>query len=159
MTGPNGRALVLAMGNDLLGDDAVGLHAARMLRCVAPGHVDVVETGEAGFALLEFMHCYDHVLILDAIQTLECQPGSILRYSREDFTALLHPSPHYAGLPDLERLARQSGLHFPTHIAILAMEVEEMRHIGEELSPAVASALQHFVRDALQVLISWNGVS
>lgn len=49
------RILVLALGNDLLGDDGVGLEAARQIAGQVDGSVDVVETGEAGLALLELM--------------------------------------------------------------------------------------------------------
>ena len=47
--------VVLALGNDILGDDAVGFHAARSLRSEPWEGVDVVETGEAGLALLDHL--------------------------------------------------------------------------------------------------------
>jgi hydrogenase maturation protease len=53
------RILVLALGNDLLGDDGVGLEAARQIAGQVDGSVDVVETGEAGLALLELMEGYE----------------------------------------------------------------------------------------------------
>jgi hydrogenase maturation protease len=159
LTQVNGRALVLAMGNDILSDDGVGLHAARLLRWVLPENVDIIETGEAGFALLELMTGYRRVLILDAIQTRKHPPGTLLHYTRENFTAILSPSPHYAGLPDLEVLAKRTGIDFPARILILAMEVEDMRHIGEELSPSVAKSLHAYVREAHTILEEWNASS
>ena len=152
----NGRALVVALGNDILCDDGVGLHAARLLRWVLPKNVDIIETGEAGFALLELITGYDRVLILDAIQTHKYPPGTVLQYDRANFAAILSPSPHYAGLPDLEVLAQRTGIDFPTTILILAMEVEDMRHIGEELSPSVAKSLHAYVREAHTILGEWN---
>lgn len=59
------RILVLALGNDLLGDDGVGLEAARQIAGQVDGSVDVVETGEAGLALLELMEGYERALLID----------------------------------------------------------------------------------------------
>ncbi|MBN1446400.1 MAG: hydrogenase maturation protease [Bacteroidetes bacterium] len=151
----SGRMLVLAMGNDLLSDDGVALHAARLLRKVAPTSVDVRETGEAGFALLEFLEGYDRALILDAIETGNHEPGTLLRLTEEDFTALPSPSPHYAGLPDLRLLAERSGIRFPADVLILAMEVEDARSIGEQLTPKVSVELQTYVREADGILRDW----
>ena len=46
------RAVVLGLGNDLLGDDGIGLSVAREVRRRAPPGVEVVESGEAGLALI-----------------------------------------------------------------------------------------------------------
>jgi hydrogenase maturation protease len=149
------RALVLAMGNDLLADDGVGIHAARLLRTLVPPRVDIVETTEAGFALLEFLEGYEKVLILDAIQTGKAPPGTIISLAPEDFSCVDSPSPHYAGLPDLQKLARNCGIAFPSHVQILAMEVQDPYSIGAPLTPAVAFSLQDYVRTALSLLHEW----
>lgn len=147
--------LVLAMGNDLLSDDGVALHAARLLRRIVPEHVDVVETGEAGFALLEHLEGYDRALILDAIETGAHEPGTLLPFTQQDFTAIPSPSPHYAGLPDLRELAKRNSIAFPDTILILAMEVKDARSIGEEMTPPVAGALQNYVCTAAAIIREW----
>lgn len=149
------RVLVLAMGNDILADDGVGLHASRLLRTIAPPGVDFVETSEAGFALLEFLQGYDHVLILDAIQTGKEPPGTVIPLTADDFACVESPSPHYAGLPDLKKLAAHCGINFPSTVRILAMEVEDPYSIGAPLTPAVAFALQDYVRSAHTMLQTW----
>ena len=158
MSGRNGRAgriLVLAMGNDLLSDDGAALHASRLLRWIAPDHVDVVETSEAGFALLEFLEGYPRALILDAIRTGKHAPGTLMQLTQEDFAPIESPSPHYAGLPDLRALADQSGISFPDEVLMLAMEVRDPYSIGEELTPEVSMALQDYVRAAADILMRW----
>jgi len=47
------RILLLALGNDIMGDDAVGLVAARALKNEFSDGVDIVEASVAGFRLLE----------------------------------------------------------------------------------------------------------
>lgn len=148
--------LLLALGNDLLGDDGVGLAAARLLQPEFQGAVEVVETSEAGLALVELMEGYQRALLLDSIITGRCLPGTVLEFSPEDFQRVLAPSPHYAGLPEVLALAGNLGISFPQEIRILAVEVAEPRTFHEGLSPLVEQALPGFVAQARQVLDGWR---
>ena len=153
---PVSRQLLLALGNDLLGDDGAGWAAARLLRAEFGEEVDIVESAEAGLALVELMEGYRRALLLDAVVTGGCAPGTVLEFSPADFQRVIAPSPHYAGLPEILDLARQLEIPFPGEIRILALEVEEPRVFREGLSPAVAQALPAFVARARQVLESWR---
>jgi hydrogenase maturation protease len=146
--------LVLAMGNDILGDDGVALFAARRLR--PREGVDVVESCEAGLALLEYLIGYDDVLILDAIRTGMHPPGSVLHFTAEDFRAVVAPSPHYAGLPEVLALGARLNVSMPKRIHVLAMEVEDPYSIREEMSASSTAALPAFVREVESVLLAWR---
>lgn len=148
-------ALVLALGNDILGDDAVGILAARELGAALPGSVEVIESAEAGLALMERMEGRERVLILDSIMTRQCEPGTVLELGPRDFGKVAAPSPHYAGLPEVLALAERLGIPFPSEIRILAMEVEDPFEIREGLTPKVAAALPAFVARAREVLRQW----
>ena len=65
MTEQHPRILVLGLGNDILGDDAVGLLAARRLRAFLPASVDVLEAAGGGIGLLDVLEGYDCALLLD----------------------------------------------------------------------------------------------
>ena len=147
--------LVLALGNELLRDDAVALHAARMLRYCVPEHVRIIESAEAGFALLEHMNGTKRLLILDAIHTRRCASGTILPFLESDFNPLESPSPHYAGIPDLRVLAERIGVPFPSIVRILTMEVEDPLTIKEELTPSVSAALPGYVSAAAAIVNDW----
>ena len=62
-------------------------------------------------------------------------------FSREDFQKVVGPSPHYAGIPEVLRLAECLGIAFPTDLCILAMEVEDPYAVREGLSPSVENAV------------------
>ena len=79
------RCLLLALGNDILKDDGVGLAAAGLLRSEFKEAVDIVEAPGTGLALLELLAGYDRALLLDAIFTGNAPPGTVLEFSREDF--------------------------------------------------------------------------
>ena len=72
------RTLVLGLGNPLLGDDAVGLKVAALVRerlDGAPG-VDVLEEEAGGLRLMERMTGYDRAVLVDAAVT-GGTPGTI----------------------------------------------------------------------------------
>jgi hydrogenase maturation protease len=150
------QILLLALGNDILGDDGVGFLAARALRDELDGIVDVVESGEAGLALLEMIEGYEHALLLDSMVTGRQAPGTVVEMSAGDFRSVVAPSPHYAGLPEVFELARRLGVTVPQHIAVLAMEVEDPYTIREELTPAVQAALPEYVARAREILMRWS---
>jgi hydrogenase maturation protease len=97
------RCLLLALGNDILKDDGVGLAAASLLRSEFKEAVDIVEAPGTGLALLELLAGYDRALLLEAIFTGSAPPGTVLEFCREDFQKAAAPSAHYVGLPEVLR--------------------------------------------------------
>lgn len=148
---PATRALVLGLGNDLLGDDGIGLTVARALRGRVPRGVDVVESGEAGLALLELLNGYDRAVIIDAMQS-GAPPGTIHHLDPSTFDRVLAPSAHYAGLPEVFELAQRLGIAIPTRIAVLAIAVLGPFAFSEHLSPAVADAVEPAAEAVLREL-------
>lgn len=155
MTEQRPRILILGLGNDILGDDAVGLLAARRLRAFLPESVDVLESAGGGLELLDILEGYDRALLLDSIVTGRSAPGTILEFSSDDFQKVVASSPHYAGVPELLQMARQLRIPFPETIRILAVEVEDPYQIREGLTDSAAQALPALVMRARQVLESW----
>ncbi len=150
------KTLVLALGNDILGDDGVAFHAARLLRTEFPDSVDVVETGEAGLPLLDHFEPYSNVLILDAAATGKCPAGTILHWDREDFRRCVAPSLHAAGLPHVLELAERLGLAFPEELQVICMEVNDPTVFRENLTPEAEKALPAMAAEARKVLAGWG---
>jgi hydrogenase maturation protease len=149
------RILVLGLGNDILGDDAVGLLAARRLRVLLPETVDVVESGGDGLDLLDVLEGYDRAILLDAILTGKHPPGTILEFSAEDLKKDDAPSPHYAGLPTVIQLAESLGIRFPMIFLIVAVEVENPYEVVEGLSRPVETALPAIVERVRSIAQGW----
>lgn len=149
------KTLVLGLGNELLGDDGVGVLAARELAGQLDGLADVVECNLHGMALLDVMLGYNQLIIADAIHTGEVPPGTIIELKPSDFKAVPFPSPHYAGLPDLIVMADQLGLDFPREIVILAVEIADAHTIGKPLSPPIAGALKDLISRVKTQLYLW----
>jgi hydrogenase maturation protease len=150
------RCLLLALGNDLLTDDGVGLAAVGLLRSEFKGAVDVVEATGTGLALLELLAGYDRALLLEGIFTGKTPPGTVLEFSREDFQMAAAPTAHYVGIPEILRQAESLGLEFPRELRVLALELENPLELRAGMSPTTRSALPGYVERARKVLQGWT---
>jgi len=148
--------LLLALGNDIMGDDAAALTAAQGLRNQGIRDIDIIDTLEAGLTLLEIMSGYSHVLLLDTIVTGNHPPGTILELCQKDFTKVLGSSPHYAGLPEVMELASQLAIEFPQDIRVLALEIETPTDFCDTLSPTIEAAMPAYIEKVRRILGDWH---
>ncbi len=139
--------LVLGLGNDILTDDAVGLHVVRQLRERLVGHpgIAVEETSEMGLALLDFFVGQRVVVLVDAIQTGRVPPGSVHELEADQLRQLTGRVPHFLGVGETLALGRHLGLEMPEQVKILAIEVADPFTLGTELSPTIQAALPDLV--------------
>ncbi len=149
------KALVLCLGNDIIADDAVGIHAARLLSERVAHLADIEESAVSGVALLEIFVDYQRAIIVDAIYTQKHPPGTIIEMKPSDLDRVVAPSPHYAGLPELMDMAEQMDLVFPQDIVIFAMEVQDPLTIGAEMTQPIIDALPKLVERVEQQLALW----
>ncbi|MDD4051673.1 MAG: hydrogenase maturation protease [candidate division Zixibacteria bacterium] len=150
------KPLVIGLGNDLMGDDAIGILAARSLKEEVSEWADVVESSLHGAALLDILIGYRRAIIIDAIHTGTCPPGTILDIDPDDLGTVVSPSPHFSGLPELKTIARELDLDFPKEVKIVAVEVAETFIVGAPMTPAVAEALGPLVERVKERWEAWQ---
>ena len=144
---PAPRLLLLGLGNDILTDDAIGLHVVRQLQGQLAGHpaVDVRETTEMGLALLDFMTGYSTVVIVDSIQTSRAAPGTVHEVDAAALERFTGRTPHFLGVSETLALGRQLNLAMPEQVRIFAIEVEDPFTLSTDMTPALRSALPGIV--------------
>lgn len=151
------RILVLGVGNLLLTDEGVGIHAIHELeKRDLPIHVDVVDGGTAGLNLLDLMIGYRLVIIVDAVKAGQ-EPGTIFRFSPEDITTNVDCTPlslHQTELANALQLATYLGQPLPP-IVIYGVQPETMDW-GTDLSSALEATMARLV-DAILQEISGDG--
>jgi len=149
--------LVLALGNDIVGDDGVALAAARILRerFSGQGDIDVIETTEGGLGMIDVLSPYRRVLLLDSIEAGDLPPGEIREFTREDFHRVLGPCPHYAGLPEVIALAEKLGIDFPSELRVLTIKIDPQEEFRQGLTDEIQHALPAFVDQAAIILNDW----
>ena len=147
----DGRTAILGLGNSLLADDGVGVAVAvacqRLLQQMPIPGVDVLVTTRAGFELIDLLHGYGAVVLIDCLDVPNAQPGRVRRLGLSD----VRGSSRLIGGHDLSvstafDLAAQLCIPMPTEVEIFAVEGADLRTLGGGLSPAVASAVEPLAR-------------
>jgi hydrogenase maturation protease len=149
------RTLVLGLGNEIAGDDAVGVLVARAVRTDVAGVADVVESSASGLALLEIFAGYDRAVVVDSIRTGRTPPGTVTELALAELGAVVAPSLHHTGLPEMAAVAKRLGLGFPAETRVLAVEVVDPYTMGAALSEPVARILPEVARRVRDQVECW----
>jgi hydrogenase maturation protease len=150
------KPLILGLGNELLGDDGVGILAARRLAGELAGQADVVECNLSGIALLDVLTGYRQAVIMDSIPANGTPPGSVLRLSPAELGTVMSPSPHYTGLPEMIMIADRLDLEFPLDIEIFAVTIADPHAIGGAMTQPVKDAMDELVNRVKKQVRRWR---
>jgi hydrogenase maturation protease len=147
MTGrENVKALVLGIGNLLIGDEGVGCQAVAELsrRYTLPPAVDVVDGGTAGFELLPLIDSLDLVILIDALRN-DMSAGTVMMVEGEQVPRafLARTTPHQLGICDVLAAAQLSEI-MPRHLTLYGVEPKQM-DVGIRLSPEVAAGMEKVI--------------
>jgi len=145
--------LILGVGNLLMGDEGVGIHAVRRLEAEQlPGNVHCLDGGTGGFHLLSLFAEYNPLILIDATMDGNERGKVTLLQPRfaSDFPRTL--SAHDIGLRDLLESATLLG-PLPA-LFLITTSIGEIRPMTTELSAAVQNALPKVVETVWQVLRS-----
>ena len=148
---PSPTILVLGVGNYLMGDEGVGVHAIKALeqQPIPPG-VSLLDGGTGGFHLLASLQEYPTVVLIDA--TMDGGAPGTVRVLRpkfaRDFPRAL--SAHDIGLRDLIESAILTG-NLPD-IHLVTVSVGDLNDMTTELSPAVRAAIPEVVSSVMRIL-------
>jgi hydrogenase maturation protease len=149
--GQRPRILVLGIGNLLMGDEGVGVHAVREITALpVPAWVEVVDGGTGGFHLLSLFSDHDILILIDA--TMDENPPGTIRELRPRF-ASDYPrtlSAHDIGLRDLVETATLTGAHPDVHLIIVS--IGSLQDMTIELSPPVAAAIPEVISRVHRIL-------
>lgn len=96
--------LVLGLGNILLMDEGLGVHAMELFErhYTVPDHVSVVDGGTCGMDMLDLIASHRHLIAIDAVKT-GAPPATLVTLRGEEVPAYFKGklSPHQLGLCDL----------------------------------------------------------
>ena len=132
------NTLILGLGNLLLTDEGVGVHAARALAArELPAGVSVVEAGTAFLDVLPEIEKADRILLIDAMEGGGA-PGSVYRVP---FDQCRHPE-MLASLHgfDMSRVLFMAGNQRNPEVTVFGVEPATIEW-GMEVSAAVARTM------------------
>ena len=148
---------LIGLGNLLLGDEGVGIHAVEALKKKYdfPEEVRLLDGGTLGLDLLHLIEGMDRVLVVDAVELKE-KAGTIAVIEGEGLPSLLEPklSLHHVGLADLLLASSFLGTR-PAEIALVGIQPETLE-IGLELSPTIQGRFDKLLETVLEKLREWG---
>jgi hydrogenase maturation protease len=145
------RILIAGLGNLLLKDDGVGVHAVMELQKDPPPGALVVEVGTAVLDALHLFEDADKILAIDAMQA-GGTPGAVYAFGVGD----VETAGCQASLHELSLISALRFLPNPVSAEIRILGVEP--HIidyGLDLSPEVQSALPRLTQAARDIAARW----
>lgn len=156
------RTLVLGIGNTLLGDEGVGVHAVHALeeRLDSPPDVQFLDGGTLSFTLAGPIESTDQLIVIDAAQ-LNAAPGTVQVFEGEQMDRFLGSqrkrSVHEVGLIDLMTIAKLTDA-LPPRRALIAVQPEYLDW-AETLTPAVAAAIPRVCDLGVDLIERWRGTA
>ena len=110
------KTLVLGLGNELYGDDGIGIHVIRHLK----KELEAVKEASPWLENVDF--------------------------EEKDLRHIPGPSPHYVSVPQTLEIGKKLGLKVPSKIKIIAVEAKNMYNLGEGLSEEMTKAILSITR-------------
>ncbi len=150
--------LILGIGNTLLTDEGVGIHALDLLRSSYPDLPEVVliDGGTLSFTLAAYIEDCDKLIVLDAAE-LKAPPGTVKTMVGEEMDAFLgaaRRSPHEVSLLDLFDIARLTE-SLPEKRALIGIQPGRIEW-GMHPTPPVEQALSTAVNEAVNLISQWH---
>lgn len=132
------QTIILGIGNELLGDEGVGVHAARLLQLEnLPGNTRVLEIGTSILDALQDLETAGRVIIVDAMKA-GSSPGTVYKVPLESCQgptciASMHGF-------DIFRVMALAGFSRTPPVTVFGVE-PALIDWSMELSPAVSQAM------------------
>jgi hydrogenase maturation protease len=134
--------LVIGLGNELRGDDAAGLLAAREVRALALDGVEVEEHSGDVAALAESIATHDEVVIVDAVAS-PVPVGTVLELKASVTQDRTRSSSH--GLGVSEALALAQALGAAPHVRLIGIAGNDFS-LGSKPGVAIEDAAKEVAR-------------
>lgn len=150
------NVLVIGLGSPIMSDDAIGLVVSEKIEDM---HMDGVETRQeaiGGLDIIPVLWGYKYAIIVDAIQTEQYEPGTVMIFNPEDFApTITNASAHDFNLATAMKIGRDmEPEQMPDQVIFVAIEVEDIQTMREGMTPKVESAVDkavdavlHYIQD------------
>ena len=136
-------------------DDAVGLKVSEAIEELKMPGVDTLQEAVGGLDIIPMLSGYRFAVIVDAIKTRTYEPGTVLIFDPESFDSTIADVPaHDVNLATAIKIGRElDNSVMPDIIKFIAIEVDDLQTVSEEMTPLVAAAVDP-AKNAVLHLIS-----
>ncbi len=152
------EVVVLGLGNILMEDEGIGVHAANHLEkhYHFEPEIEIVDGGTSGLDLLPFFGPEKSILIIDAVN-FEMKPGTVAKIEDDAILAQLDPkiSLHHLGLSDLISVAELLDKK-AKRMTLLGIQPMSMENLDLEMTPTIKGVFDKVIENALIILKEWG---
>jgi len=138
------KTIILGVGNQILGDDGVGVHVANELKkSVKNPNIIIDEAITGGMNLLELILGYDKAIIIDAVKTDNGKKGDVKKIPLTEFSTIHSCNPHDVSLFEAIKMAKKMGeTKIPKEIIIIGILMKKIPcEFSEKLSPEIQKSV------------------
>jgi hydrogenase maturation protease len=151
VTATHPAAVVIGLGNQYRGDDAVGPTVVSELQGYRLPNVELILCDGEPVGLLEAWSGVDLAILIDAVLCEPSDPGRIWRSTMDNLHGVTHSaSSHTLGVPEALLLGRALD-RIPRKLIVVAVEAADL-DLGLGLSAPVAAAVPRVVKTVLDEL-------
>ena len=144
------KTLILGIGNPIVTDDSAGLKIAQQIKERNP-ELEVIDTSEAGIALLDLIVGYDKLIIIDSIKTEKGNPGDLYQLELRDLKPSMDfTSSHGIGIATAFELGERLGYKMPKPVSIYAVEIKDNSTFAEECTQEVEERIPFITRQIIE---------
>ena len=153
----NPTITILGLGNILLQDEGVGVHAVTMFQeqYTVPDYVEIVDGGTAGLDLLQYFEGRDKVLIVDAVD-FKKEPGYIGVLENEAIPARFgtKTSMHHLGLLEVLSVTRLLD-SLPRELCLIGIQPKDIE-LSLDMTTLIWDNMNSLVERIVGKLQEWN---
>ena len=162
----SGKTLILGIGNNLLGDEGIGIHVVEHLHTLVADSTNLhdklqlVDGGTLSFSLAGLIEDCERLIVIDATR-LDAAPGTVRVFEGADMDHFLgsgkRSSVHEVSLLDLMAVVALNG-HLPTQRALIGIQPQDIDW-SDQLSTPVAQAVPVVCEHVMQLAERWTNPS
>jgi hydrogenase maturation protease len=148
------KIIVLGIGNQILGDDGVGIHVVNEVKkYINDSNVTIDEAITGGMNLLDLLLGYDKAILVDAVKSDESLHGQVHRIALSDFSTMHSCNPHDVSLSEAIDMAKKMGeTNIPKEIIIIGVLMKKIpcefkETLSDEIQAAIPKAVEMTVHE------------
>ena len=146
--------LIVGLGSPIMSDDAIGLEVVEEIEKMKIDGIETRQEAIGGLDIIPVLWGYKKVIIVDAIQTKQYEPGTIMFFNPEDFDDTIgDASAHDINLATAMRIGREvEPDEMPDIVQFVAIEVEDIITVHEGMTPKVVEAKPKAIKAVLELI-------
>ncbi len=134
------KTLILGIGNEILGDDAVGIKVVDKCKSMLNRRaVDFLTLNTLGLDLLNIIQNYEKIIVVDGVITKKLRVGEVAKINLNSNCSAIKYSIHDIGIKDVLEIAKKLNLKIP-EIIIYGIRIKKPK-LGNDMCELVKNAI------------------